>query len=384
MNKNKNKRINEFKLGDRIGKSGMHFVKRNVEYAEKIGSKEVYVNAACPFCGRVKEYRLDLLRNGTITSCSCHLGKHGHTRCVPQRREDSYGNVQYDKGYSMNFGWVYDGEAGLDTYGNRMVNVHSKWVAEDKTVMPLKELDPVENADGLMLYSRWAQSYVEANNVDLNKFVLNEEKESDDVAAFFAKNPNGRCPVLLENGQILYARGIDEYWIKNVLSKDKETVRKLRGTAYVIENDVVRNKNNVIMDCDATYADMKTVDTIDGKLIEIYEEYDGKRNHPVKRLSKRDFNVGFKCAENNKGLFRISTQLKEFVERDTDAVLKIRKYAIERIQQNILHNYNVGRNEKPTIIRVTRQLGIEEAIIQDGQIVWCQIAKVSDFLRIHC
>lgn len=382
MNKNKKKRVNEFKLGDRIPGSGMHFVKRNVERQNEINTGQTYVDAACPFCGRVKEYRLGDLKNGRTTSCSCNKGKHGHFTYVPKRKEDSCGNITYDKGYEMNFGWIYDGEAGLDTYGNRMVNVHSKWVETDKAVMPLKELDPVENADGLMMYSRWAKSYIDANNVDLSELVTEEERKADELAVDFEKNPHKRVPVQF-NEKTRIAHGKDEYWMLDMLSKHTDIATKMRWTAYVINNDVVRKDNQSIKDCDLTYADNTIVNVIDGKNIEIYEEYDGYC-HSMKNPSERDSKVMFECAKNNKGLFRLSTQLNVFKERNKEAVLAIRKYAINIIEQNILHNYNVGYNEKPTIVRVSQQRGIEGAILKDGQFVWGKIEKISDFLRIHC
>ena len=380
-----NKGINELRLGDRIGKSGMIFVKRNIERDRQdrnASLRQQFVDAACPFCGSVKTYRFSYLKNGQNTSCGCMIGRHGHNKSIPARTEDARGNVTYDKGYLMNFGWVYEEEAGVDTYGNRVIHVHSKWVPEDKAVMPTKELDPVANDDGAMFCSRWANSYVDAKNIDLNKLLADADRKIDDKSEIQTRNPHKRGVISADGPDYhvtMQVHGMDELWIKNLLLSDPEIAKNVKDTAYAVGDSIFGKTADYIGDCLAKYADFRTVSEVDGKVVDVYEEFDSN-SHRIKHPTARDIQVELGCASNNKGLLRMSTYLKAFRNRDAETVLAIRKFAMGRIQHNIIHNFEVGRNELPTVMRVTNQRGIEEAIAQDGQIVWTHVAKVSDFM----
>lgn len=379
------KSISDLRLGDRIGKGGFVFIQRNRE-RDRIdrdnGRNQLYIDAACPFCGNVKTYRHSYLKDGKITSCGCMLGKHGHYKHIPQRIDDGYGNIVYEAGYEMNFGWVYDGEAGMDTYGNRTVSVHSKWVKDDKAILPIKELDPIQNAHGIMMFSRWANSFIDANQIDVRTLLIETQNLGNEIIASRTRKYNN-SKIISVNGDgysvSVKAVGDDEQWIKSVLLNNPNIAKHVKNTVYMANSGLFGQTTNTIGDCVAKYADFKTSVQRQGRTLEVYEEFDGV-NHPQKIMSERDQAVVVGCLEHNKGLLKLATTLRAFKERDEYAILKLRNFALKHIKQNIMSNMELGENKYSTVIRISPFYDIEEAVLINGTVQWNPIEKISSIV----
>lgn len=223
--------------------------------------------------------------------------------------------------------------------------------------------------------------------VNLNKLIADIDREFDDRAKIQENNPhkgyviNGAVP----NGLAVsvMARGEAERWIKGLILQDPEEAAAMRYAAYIADGELFGQTKDHYGDGQAKFADNRTVMVFDGINADVYEEYDG-HGHNYDNPSTRDKNVDFGCATHNKGLFRISTKTPAFKNRDAEAVMALRQFAMNRIRQNVVHNIKVGFNELPTLIRVSKKRGIEEGVACDGDVLWTKIADISAILAARC
>lgn len=376
-NRNIKQGINELTLGDRIGKSGMIFIKRNHERDldnRNIAQRQLHVDAACPFCGKVKTYRLSYLKDGKTVSCGCMRGHHPHT---PPQRYVQDGYVAYDKGFPLNFGWVYDGDAGVDMYGQHVAKVHSRWAPSDKAILPIKELDPELNPEWIMSCARWARNYVEENDINLHE--LYGFATSDAFAQEERPKRNFKYGKIHTDKVSVRFYGSDEKWIKTLMLNQSTIAAKVCDTAYVDSNQLFGKTENCIKDCAAKYADLRTLEILGHVEMDIFEEYDSP-SHSYNKPSKRDTMVELGCAQRNKGLFRISTNCHCIADRDSKTFLAIRERALDLIRENIIKNAHSSCNEHPTLVRVSTRRGVELGRAIEDHIEWSHVATISEFL----
>ena len=368
--KRNNKGIKELRLGDRIGDSGIIFICKDHEHHTVAGS---YAYTMCPFCGTVKSQRLADIYNGSTSSCGCRKGR----RKTFTKEYDANGNTVYEEGYPLLFGWNYVAEAGMKK-GQRMVQVQSKWDENDVDEMPISELDAEYNLERVLRFARWARSYVETNNIDLQAL----RQESEPQAAKTRrerKSPsdkNGTIPT--PNGGVNYY-GYDEKWIKTLVLSDINVAKAVVNHAYVVNGNIFGQTDNIVRDRGAKYADLRTLSACDGWETDIFEEYDAC-NHNIKNPSARDIQVELGCARNNKGLFRISTRCHCIKDRDAATFLAIREKAMEIIKRNIVANFQAGYTQNPTLIRVTIRRGVEFGMAMEDRIQWTPVATIPEFL----
>ena len=371
------------------------------------------------------------------TSCGCKQKSHENRYNAKKRIVDADGKVNYKQGYFMNFGWVYDDEAGVDSYGNRIVTVHSKWVPEEKAVLPAKELDPVANPNGIMMCSRWAQNYVEYHNVDLNKLIADADRRIDKKAEIKADAPKKRKVVPTEcedqyrdaeengtmtvldvnpekalvaiethvapdkaahfNDTTVYitfegngverkvkAHGKDEIWIKTELSHDEAIAETIRDMAYVSGSEILGKTLDHIGENQTKYSDFATEVEYDGRMAFVHEEYDGLNHIHNAKTIKRDNVVMMDCIKYNLGVLRISTQWSAFKNRNSEAVLSIRQALLNIIRANVAYNAKMGRNERPVVFNVTRFGVVEAIVIENGELKRHKMGPVSKFIATCC
>ena len=365
----------ELCFGDRIGFGGMFYIRENEQLTQqsRINKKYVkYVDVACPFCGQVHTYSLSYLRNGKTQSCNCMRGREAK-KVIANRIVDNLGHILYDEGYVMNFGWVYDSEAGIDTYGQRAINVHSKWLPEVTAIKPAFELDPILNPTcKTSLTNPWAPSYA-----DIYKSKEELIEEANQLSIVETKQDSDYYNISTDvEGQSynVFAHGKDELWIKTLLMSIPEIAQSIASVSYVASAHSSSVKEN-----DGKTADFRTI-TGKKNEIDIYEEYDGS-SHPIKNLTERDKQAILDCARNNQGLIKFSTKIAAFKGRNEEAVLAIRAFAIKEITKSIRHNNRFKNDKWSTVIRITSRRNIEKAIVENGEISWEMIAKLDDFYR---
>ena len=223
--------------------------------------------------------------------------------------------------------------------------------------------------------------------IDLNKLLADIDRQFDDRAKIEENNPH-KCHMIsaeVPNGPTVsvMARGMDELWIKGLIMKDHNEAAAIRYAAYTADGELFGQTKSHFGDGQAKFADNRSVVVIDGVETEVYEEYDGN-NHSYRHPSPRDKNIELGCATNNKGLFRISTALPEIQERNEEAFLAIRQFAVNKLRHNIAYNSKVGFNELPTLMRVSKRYGIEEGVACESCVKWTKVADISDILATRC
>lgn len=223
--------------------------------------------------------------------------------------------------------------------------------------------------------------------IDTNKLIADLDRKFDDRAQIQENNPH-KCQIIsaeAPDGSIVstMGHGNDEIWIKGQIMQDPAEAAAMRYAAYVADDELFGQTLNHFGDGQTKFADNRTVVEHDGFNVEVYEEYDGP-NHSYNRPSPRDAKVEIGCVTHNKGIFRISTRVAAIQERDGKAFMALRQFALNKIRDNIVHNFQVGFNEKPTAIRVSKRRGIEEGIACEGKMLWCKMADISDVLAACC
>lgn len=223
-------------------------------------------------------------------------------------------------------------------------------------------------------------------NAAVNKAIADADHRIDDRAEIQEKNPHKCYTVTGEtsDGRLvsMMARGETERWIKDLIMQNPDEAAAVRYAAYVAEDDIFGQTLNHFGDGQTKFADNRTVVQRDGFNVEVYEEYDGT-NHSYNKPSNRDKNVEIGCVTHNKGIFRISTNVAAIKDKDEKAFMAIRQFALDRIRDNVVHNFQVGFNEKSVAIRVSKRYGIEEGREVEGKMLWCSIAKISDVLAVY-
>jgi hypothetical protein len=223
--------------------------------------------------------------------------------------------------------------------------------------------------------------------INTNQMIADLDRKFDDRAKIQENNPH-KCYVLtaeIPDGPAVstMARGQDELWIKGLIMQDPQEAAAMRYAAYIADGELFGQTKTYFGDGQTKFADNRSVMEVNGVDVDIYEEYDSA-NHSYNRPSPRDKNIEFGCATNNKGLFRISTALPAIKERNAEAFLAIRQYAVNKIRHNVAHNIVVGFNELPTLIRVSKKNGIEEGVACEDAVKWTKIADIDAILATNC
>lgn len=375
------KRISELETKDRIGQNGWIFITRDHRAeaeAKRNGKTMRFVKAQCPFCGSIKTYNYDYLKNGKSVGCGCKESREYNQDA--KRFVDDNGRISYQYGYPMNFGWNFMNEAGVDTYGNRIVYAYSRWNPNIVKKLPIKELDPVLNPSGFSDNASWADSYVDSFNTE--ELLLEAEEQNTIFGHNVKAGPGAFTTISFEvDGRKITtaAQGEDERYMKELILRDPETRKAIQSSVYVCRGEFLGIRADNYYDRNAKWADFKTSFTVNrSRNVEVYEEYDGS-SHPINKPKPRDVAVELDCDENNLGLFRLSTNLKVFKERNDDVVLAIRNFALNFIRQNIVNNRRNTGAKLPVLVRVTTRRHVEAGIERNGEIVWSKIKSLSDF-----
>lgn len=377
------KKISELETKDRIGQNGWIFITRDHRAeaeAKRNGKTMRFVKAQCPFCGSIKTYNYDYLKNGKSVGCGCKESREYNQDA--KRFVDDNGRISYQYGYPMNFGWNFMNEAGVDTYGNRIVYAYSRWNPNIMKKLPIKELDPVLNPSGFSDNASWADSYVDSFNTE--ELLLEAEEQNTIFGHNVKAGPGAFTTISFEvDGRKITtaAQGEDERYMKELILRDPETRKAIQSSVYVCRGEFLGIRADNYYDRNAKWADFKTSFTVNrSRNVEVYEEYDGS-SHPINKPKPRDVAVELDCDENNLGLFRLSTNLKVFKERNDDVVLAIRNFALNFIRQNIVSNRRNTGTKLPVLVRVTTRRHVEAGIERDGEIVWSKIKDLSDFSK---